>query len=238
MSAPLAVVTGGSGGLGRACAGVLVARGYDVVLTARNAKALEASAREIGARWIVADCSLEQDVTSLMDQAGMPAVLVHAAGILEGTFVREQPVSTWDHVLEVNLRSAYLVTRAALQGMEAGGRIIYISSTAGLKGMKGLSAYSASKAAIAALAQSVAAEVEREGIAVHLVTPAPVRTAMIDPDAKLKMWLLEPEDVASAVAWLVSLHPRVVVREVVLRSVATGPFAPEPIGQKEQHNDG
>jgi NAD(P)-dependent dehydrogenase (short-subunit alcohol dehydrogenase family) len=81
-----------------------------------------------------------------------------------------------------------------------------------------------------ALAQSLAGEVERDGIAVHLLVPAPVRTDMIDPDQGPTMWLLEPEDVASAVAWLDSLPPRVVVRELVMRSVATGPFAPEPVG--------
>lgn len=234
MTSPIALVTGGSGGIGLACARVLVTRGYDTVLTARHAETLEEHAAELGARWVAADCSIEADVAHLLEQTGTPKLVVHAAGILEGTFVRDQPVSTWDHVLETNLRSAYLVTRAVLQRMQAGGRIIYISSTAGLKGMKGLSAYSASKAAIAALAQSVAAEVERDGIGVHLVTPAPVRTGMIDPDTSLKMWLLEPDDVASTVAWLDSLHPRVVIREVVLRSVATGPFAPEPIGQVER----
>lgn len=237
MSSRVAIVTGGSGGIGRACAEVLVARGYDVVLTARTAAALEATAKELGTRWITADCTEEDDVNRLVEEAGTPAVVIHAAGVLEGTFVRDQPVATWDHVIQANLRSAYLVTRAVLARMQAGGRIIYISSTAGLKGMKGLSAYSASKAGIGALAQSVAAEVERDGIAVHLVTPAPVRTPMIDPNTKLKMWLLEPEDVAGTVAWLDSLHPRVVVREVVLRSVATGPFAPTPLGEKERPDE-
>ena len=96
--------------------------------------------------------------------------------------------------------------------------------------MRGLTAYSASKAGLGALAQSVAAEVERDGINVHLVTPAPVRTDMIDPQSGLEMWLLEPEDVASAVGWLDSLHPRVVVREVIMRSATKGPFAPDSVG--------
>ncbi len=232
MSARSAVVTGGSGGIGRACARVLLDRGYDVVLTARNASRLEAAARDLGARWAAADSADPEGVERVMEVAGRPAIVVHAAGILEGTFVRDQSVEIFDRVLEANLRSAYVVTKAALARMEAGGRIIYISSTAGLKGMKGLTAYSASKSGLGALAQSVAAEVERDGIAVHLVTPAPVRTDMIDPESGLTMWLLEPEDVASAVAWLDSLHPRVVVREIVLRSVVKGPFAPEPVGKR------
>jgi NAD(P)-dependent dehydrogenase (short-subunit alcohol dehydrogenase family) len=181
---------------------------------------------------VAADCTRPEEVERVMAEAGDPTVVVHAAGILSGTFVSDQPVEEFDRVLEANLRSAYVVTKAALARMSAGARLIYISSTAGLKGMKGLTAYSASKAGLGALAQSVAAEVERDGIAVHLVTPAPVRTDMIDPNSGLEMWLLEPEDVASAVGWLDGLHPRVVVREVVMRSVTKGPFAPEPVGRR------
>jgi NAD(P)-dependent dehydrogenase (short-subunit alcohol dehydrogenase family) len=228
----VAVVTGGSGGIGRACAEVLVGRGYDVVLTARNPERLERAAREVGARWVAADATSPDDIERVFDEAGEAAVVVHAAGILDGGSVESQPVETFDRVIDANLRSAYVVTRAALGRMKAGSRLIYISSTAGLKGQKGRSAYSASKAGMNALAQSVAGEVEPLGIAVHLVTPAPVRTDMIDMNSSLRMWLLEPEDVASAVAWLDSLHPRVVVREIVMRSAAEGPFAPEPLGSK------
>jgi NAD(P)-dependent dehydrogenase (short-subunit alcohol dehydrogenase family) len=230
VSARVAVVTGGSGGIGKACAAVLVERGYDVVLVARNAERLAAAAEEIGAHFVAADCTRTDEVEQVMEAAGAPDMVVHASGILAGTFVSDQSAEEFDRVLEANLRSAYVVTKAALSRMEAGSRLIYISSTAGLKGMKGLTAYSASKAGLGALAQSVAAEVERDGINVHLVTPAPVRTEMIDPDSGLEMWLLEPEDVASAVGWLDSLHPRVVVREVIMRSATKGPFAPDSVG--------
>jgi NAD(P)-dependent dehydrogenase (short-subunit alcohol dehydrogenase family) len=229
-TAPVALITGGSGDIGRACAHVLAARGYDVVLSARRADRLEAAAAEVGARWVAGDATEESDAERIVAEAGDVALLVCASGILEGTFIRKQPVEVFDRVLRANLRSAYLVTQSALARMTQAGRIIYVSSTAGLKGMKGLTAYSSAKAGMNALAQSVAAEVERDGIAVHLVTPAPVRTAMIDPNQGPTMWLLEPEDVASAVGWLDTLPPRVVVRELVLRSVATGPFAPEPVG--------
>lgn len=230
----VAVVTGGSGGIGRACAAVLVERGYDVTLTARRPEPLERTAAELGARrWVPADAADEDSFAEVVDDLDRVDVLVHAAGTLEGTFVRKQPVETFDKVLNANLRSTYVVTRAVLDKMQAGGRIIYISSTAGLKGMMGLTAYSSSKAGMNAVAQSLAAEVEPDGIAVHLVTPAPVRTAMIPTDEPLPtMWLLEPEDVASAVAWLDSLPPHVVVREIVMRSVSTGPYAPEPVGDR------
>jgi NAD(P)-dependent dehydrogenase (short-subunit alcohol dehydrogenase family) len=232
MSGRRAVITGGSGGIGRACAEALATRGYELLLVARRAEPLQQTADALGARWIAADCRQEADVARLAAAAGQVDLLVHAAGVLEGTFVSEQPVETFDRVIESNLRAAYLVTRALLPAMGPGSRLVFVSSTAGITGMKGLSAYSASKAALGELAHSLSLELERDGIAVHVVAPAPVRTDMIDPATKRKMWLLEPEDVASAVAWLDSLHPRVRVREVVLRSVTGGPFAPEPIGER------
>jgi len=231
MKRGIAVITGGSGGIGRACAMGLMQMGYEVVLSARKQEPLAKVASELGCKYVVGDSAEEADARALFQAVEAPRLVVHAAGILAGTFVSEQPVETFDEVLRANLRSAYLVTKYALEKMSAGSRIIFISSTAGLKGMKGLTAYSASKAGMEALAQSVAAEVERFGIGVHLVTPGPVRTAMIDPSHGPTMWLLEPEDVASAVCWLAGLSPRVVVREIVMRSVAEGPFAPEPVGK-------
>ncbi|MHB1582879.1 MAG: SDR family oxidoreductase [Acidimicrobiales bacterium] len=227
-----AVITGGSGGIGRACAGILAARGYELLLVARRPGPLEQAAEALGARWVAADCRRADDLARVVEAAGRVDLLVQAAGVLDGTFVSDQPVETFDRVLDANLRSAYLVTRALLPSMGAGGRIVFVSSTAGITGMKGLSAYSASKAALGELAHSLSLELERDGIAVHVVAPAPVRTEMIDLGSKRRMWLLEPEDVASAVAWLDTLHPRVKVREVVLRSVTAGPFAPEPIGER------
>lgn len=224
----VAIVTGGSGGIGRACAKVLVDRGYDVVIAARREQPLEATAKELNCRWVVADCSIEEDVRHLFAEAGPPKMVVHSAGGLEGTVVRDQPAEVFEGLFRANLLSAYHVTRAALQTMGAGCRLVYISSTAGIKGMPGMSAYAASKAGLVALAQSVAGEVEEDGIGVHIVTPGPVRTAMIGSGQGRKQWPLEPEDVASAVAWLADLDPRVVVREVVMRCAIRGPFAPDP----------
>lgn len=225
----VAIVTGGSGGIGRACAAALAARGYDVVVTARNEPALADAAKALDCRSVVADCSIEEEAARLVELAGAPRMLVHAAGTLEGTLVREQPGAVMEKMFRANLLSAYNVTHAALPTMGPGARIVFISSAAGLKGMGGMSAYSASKAGLAAFAQSLAAEVEQDGIGVHLVTPGPVRTPMIKPGQGVRQWPLEPEDVASAVVWLDSLHPRVVVREIIMRSTARGPFAPESL---------
>jgi NAD(P)-dependent dehydrogenase (short-subunit alcohol dehydrogenase family) len=232
MAEPTAIITGGSGGIGKACARGLRDRGYDVLLVARRPTPLRTAAEEIGARWLTADCTSEDDVARIMDAAASPAVLVHAAGLVEGADLRNQPPDLFDRVIEANLRASYLITRAILPRMNPGGRLFFLSSTAALKGVRGFSAYSAAKAGMNAFANAIASEVEGDGIGVHLITPAPVRTEMLSTAAHGDLWLLEPEDVASAVLWIDSLPPRVVIREVVMRSAMTGPFAPRPLPAK------
>lgn len=223
-SKPVAVVTGGSGGIGFACGELLAQRGYDVLLTARREGPLKEAADRLGCRWKVADCSIEADVDALYDGETSVAVVVHAAGGYEGTLVRRQPVDVLDRVLAANLRSAYLIGSKALPLMKDGGRIVFISSTAG-RGTPTLSAYSASKAGLNAFAIALAGEVEKHGIAVHLVTPGPVDTPMFG-DYVANVPTLHSADVARAVGWLEELPPHVVLREIVLEPVTTGPHVP------------
>ncbi len=228
---PVAIVTGGSGGIGFACGQLLVKRGYDVVLTARREGPLREAAEALGCRWKPADCSVEADVNSLYDGESAVALVVHAAGLYEGTLVRRQSVDVVDRVLAANLRSAYLVASKALPLMSAGGRIIFVSSVAS-RGQPTLSAYSMSKAGGNALAISLAGEVEKHGIGVHLVTPGPVDTPMFG-DYVANVPTLRAGDVARAVGWLEELPPHVVLREIVLEPVTSGPFVPKPEDMSE-----
>ena len=224
MTAPVAVVTGGSGGIGFACGELLAKRGYDVLLTARRRAPLEEAAGRLGCRWKVADCSVEADVDGLYDGESDVAFVVHAAGGYEGTLVRRQPVDVLDRVLAANLRSAYLIASKALPLMSAGARIVFISSTAS-RGTPTLSAYSASKAGLNAMAIALAGEVEKHGIGVHLVTPGPVDTPMFG-DYVANVPTLAAADVARAVGWLEELPQHVVLREIVMEPVTSGPFLP------------
>ena len=224
--APVAVVTGGSGGIGFACAQLLVKRGYDVLLTARREGPLREAAESIGARWKTADCSVEEDVDALYDGETSVAMVVHAAGLYEGTLVRRQSVDVVDRVLAANLRSAYLIASKALPLMSAGARIVFISSVAS-RGEPTLSAYSMSKAGENALAIALAGEVEKHGIGVHLVTPGPVDTPMFG-DYVSNVPTLRADDVARAVGWLEEMPPHVVLSEIVLEPVRQGPFVPKP----------
>jgi NAD(P)-dependent dehydrogenase (short-subunit alcohol dehydrogenase family) len=224
----IAVVTGGSGGIGAACGEALRAAGYDVVLTARRPEPLRAAAERLGARWVAADCADEEQFAAVVAAVDHVDFFVHAAGILDGTFVRKEAPDTFDRVIRANLRSAFVATHLLLPKMAPGGRIVFISSTAGYQGMKGRAAYSASKAGINAFARSLAAEVARDGLNVHVVAPAPVDTPMLDR-VTFPMHVLQARDVGDVIGFLDRLDPSVVLPEIVLRAADEGPLASEPI---------
>jgi NAD(P)-dependent dehydrogenase (short-subunit alcohol dehydrogenase family) len=224
----VAVVTGGTGGIGFACAEALAARGYELVLSARRAEPLQAAAEKLGARWVAADSADETSFAAVVDSVDRIDLLVHAAGILAGTFVRKERVETFDEVIRANLRSTFVVAHGVLPKMDVGGRIIFISSSASVQPMRSRSAYTASKAGQNAFARALADEVARDGINVNVVIPAPVDTPMLE-DVTFPMHTLQTKDVADAVVFLDSLAPSVVLPEIFLRAADEGPLAPEPV---------
>jgi NAD(P)-dependent dehydrogenase (short-subunit alcohol dehydrogenase family) len=210
-----AIVTGGSGGIGLAIAEGLVGRGYDVVITARTEAKLRAAAERIGARYVVADGADEEQMARVADTVEAVHLLVHSAGILKGTFLRKLSLDDLDQVLSANLRSAFVTTQAVLPKMPVGGRLIYIGSSASKEPMKGRTAYSASKAGLDAFAYALRREVSRDGINVNVVIPAPVETDILE-EVTFEMVALQASDVVDAVLFLDSLHPRVVVPEILM----------------------
>lgn len=221
-----ALITGGSSGIGFAVAELLSSRGYDLVLNARREAPLREAAGTVGASWVVGDSADETDAAAIAEAAGAVDLLVHAAGMMEGTFVRKESVTTFDAVVRANLRSAFMITNAVLPAMPEGGRIVFLSSSSAHAPQPGKAGYSASKAGLNAFALALAGEVERDGIAVHTVTPAPVATPMLD-SVHFPMHALDVEQVAGAVVWLDTLDPSVVLPELELRATTEGPFAPE-----------
>ena len=223
----VAVVTGGSSGIGLGVARNLAARGHEVVLTARRREPLEAAAAEVGGRAVVADVTDPASMAAVVAAAGRVDLVVHAAGVMAGTFVRKETVAGFESVLRTNLTSAFVVAHAALPAMGPGGRLVFLSSSSAHAPHPGRSAYSASKAGLNAFSLALAQEVERDGISVHVVTTGPVATPMLD-DVRFPMRTLAVDDVARAVAWLDELPPHVVLPEIRVEAVGSGPFAPEP----------
>ena len=223
-----ALVTGGSGGIGKACARKLCELGYDVVLSARRVDPLRAAAEEFGARYIAADAADAKGFAQAIDALETIDLVVHAAGTLGGTYARKQTFEQWQAIISANLDSCFVVTAAVLPRMRAGSRLVFISSSAAHEPMMARTAYSASKAGMNAFARALALEVDRDGIAVHIVTPGPVETEMLQ-DVPFEMYAIQVSDVAEAVAWLDTVDPSVDLPEIRLNAVRRGPFAREPV---------
>src|ERR1700727_291930 len=228
IGARTALVTGGSGGIGKACAAKLCELGYDVVLSARRVDPLRAAAEEIGARYIAADASDPVGFVQAISPLETIDLVVHAAGTLGGTYARKQTFEQWQAIISAKLDSCFVLTSAALPKMRAGSRFIFISSSAAHEPMMARTAYSASKAGMNAFARALALEVDRDGIAVHIVTPGPVETDMLQ-DVPFEMYAIRATDVAEAVAWLDTVDPSVDLPEIRLHAITRGPAAREPV---------
>ncbi|MBI4494273.1 MAG: 3-oxoacyl-[acyl-carrier-protein] reductase [Chloroflexi bacterium] len=220
----VALVTGGSRGIGRAVAERLAAGGADVALSYRsNAEAAAEVAAAIerqGRRVHVAqsDVSQLQQVEALVRQTleafGRIDILVNNAGITRDTLLLRMSEQDWDAVLETNLKGTYLCTKAVLRSMirQRYGRIVNLSSVSGIVGNAGQANYAASKAGLIGFTRAVAREVASRGITANAVAPGYIHTdiwAPVGETARQKMLELiplgrtgTPAEVAEAVAFL------------------------------------
>jgi 3-oxoacyl-[acyl-carrier protein] reductase len=222
----VAVITGGTRGIGLAIAKRLAADGYDLLLTYRGdaeaAKAAKAELAGSGRRVeiIAADVSTAdgagEAIETAMRELVRIDVLVNNAGITRDTLIMRMSDADWDDVLATNLKGAFLSSRAAVRPMlrQRSGRIVNITSVVGQAGNAGQTNYAAAKAGLIGLTKSLAKEVGSRGITVNAVAPGYIETRLTEvlPD-ELKAKLLEqtplarlgtPEDVAGAVSFLVS----------------------------------
>lgn len=221
----VAVVTGASRGIGRSLALIMAAQGAKLVLSARNAEALAQLVEEIQAAGgsavaVAGDVSSAAAANELIE-AGVQAfgridVLVNNAGITRDALLLRMKDEDWDEVLNINLKGAFLCTRAAAKVMskQRFGRIINISSVVGEMGNPGQANYCASKAGLLGLTKSVARELARRNVTVNAITPGFIVTDMTEalPEktreelaAQIPLGRLgSAEDIAHAVVFLAS----------------------------------
>ncbi len=194
LSGKVALVTGASGGIGRAIGEALHAEGAAVALSGRQEEALEALVQRLGSRAAALPCDLaDRDAVAALperaaDALGPVSILVHCAGLTRDGLALRMKDEDWQAVLEVNLGAGFVLARACLRGMLRArwGRLIFITSVVGSTGNPGQANYAASKAGLAGMAKALAAETASRGVTANCIAPGFIESAMTDalPEAR------------------------------------------------------
>ncbi|MFT5141642.1 MAG: NAD(P)-dependent dehydrogenase (short-subunit alcohol dehydrogenase family) [Rhodothermales bacterium] len=222
------VITGASQGIGAAIARALASPGATVCLVSRTEEKLEAVAsqcREAGAQAFVFPCDVtSQDEVRRMaaqvcDTVGVPDTVVNNAGSFIPGSLAETEASVFRSQLEVNLTSAFLVTRAFLPGLvlRGSGHLVFMGSVASVRGYAGGIAYCAAKHGLLGLARGVREETREAGVRVTTILPGATLTPSWDGADIPSDRFMPPEDIAAAVQSVLAMSGRTVVEEVLLR---------------------
>jgi NAD(P)-dependent dehydrogenase (short-subunit alcohol dehydrogenase family) len=176
----IALVTGGTAGIGLACARLLADAGATVLITGRNRERGAAAAAAIGGdvRFIQADMADLASVAALVEQSSQVDILVNNAATFPGAMTVEQDVASFESTFDTNVRGTYFLVAGLVPGMldRGHGSIINVTSMVASKGVPGASVYSASKAAVESLTRTWAAEFGPRGVRVNTVAPGPTNT--------------------------------------------------------------
>jgi len=230
-----ALITGASHGLGLAIARALTAEGAAVACVARPSAQLDAAVASLtaaGARAIAAPADVTQaaQVATAVRAAadafdGLDIVVLNAGTWLGGS-VTETSEATWDLLIGLNLKHAFLTLHEALPHLKrrGGGTIVGISSIGGVVGLAGSPAYAASKWGLRGLLESVALDVRAQGIRVSIVAPHNINSAgrAIAPASADRVHSIEPADIAALVAHICTAPPYVSIGNVSIWPLAAG----------------
>jgi 3-oxoacyl-[acyl-carrier protein] reductase len=236
LNGKCALITGSGQGIGKEIAVTLAKAGANIGVSDINLEAAQATADEIAKEFSVKTIALKANVASedevkamvkdFVAEMGSIDILVNNAGITKDGLIMRMKESDWDAVLNVNLKSAFLCTKAASRPMmKTGGRIINIASISGVIGLPGQANYSASKAGMIGMTKAVAKELASKNVTVNAVAPGFIRTAMTDKlsddvikgyeDAIPMSRMGVPSDIANTVLFLASDLASYVTGQVV-----------------------
>ena len=237
LAGRVAIVTGAGRGIGRSIALALARHGAAVALAARTRSELASVQAEIEgmgerAASFRTDVSAEGDVIALVRDTvalfGRLDIVVNNAGI--GVFkpLLDTTVEEWDEIMAVNARGPFLVCREAIPYLrqQTGACIINIVSVVGVKGYANQAAYSASKHALLGMTKALAREVQADGIRVHAICPGGVDTGLASqarPDLDRSL-LIQPDEIADIVLFLVTRQGNAVIDEVHVRRASATPW--------------
>ena len=227
LAGQVALVTGASRGLGAAIARALAAEGAKLACVARAGRELDETVASLAARGVEAiaapadvtrDADVAAAVRGVLDRWGRIDVLVLNAGTWKGSPIAETSEETWDQLMNLNAKGAFLALRHALPAMIAAkrGSVIGIASIGALVGSAGSGAYSASKFALRGLLESAALELKPHHVRVSVVYPHNINSAgrAIEPGSDEREKNLEPDDIAALVAHVASAPAHVAMPHV------------------------
>jgi len=228
LDGKIALVTGASRGIGLAIARRMASMGARVSLCGRNAKQLESAANECrrtGSEAIAIEADvtrpadLDNLVTTTQRSLGPIEILINNSGIGYFAPVQDADTSKWDSVLDTNLKAVFLLSHAVAPGMIRMGRghIVNIASLAGKNTFSGGAVYCASKWGLLGLTGCMAEDLRAHGIRVSAICPGSVATDFSFPSGRDKSKMLQPDDVAHAVAAILTQSPQSFMSEVLLR---------------------
>jgi NAD(P)-dependent dehydrogenase (short-subunit alcohol dehydrogenase family) len=222
----LAVVTGGSSGIGLAIARMLRDEGFELTLASRTREKIEAAAAELGAHAVAADVGREEDcirvVAEHKNRFGGLDLLVNSAGIGIAGTVESLQAKHIDLQLGVNLRGLLLVTREAIPLLkETKGWVVNLASIAGTTPTPGLTVYGATKAAVIALTRSMNAELDGDGVRAIAICPGFVDTPMAQWSGIEPSEMIQPQDCAEIVRMCLRLSPHARIPQVVVERVGS-----------------
>lgn len=186
LHSKIAVVTGGSSGIGFAIAERFIREGATVYITGRRTAELEAAARKLGdrAKTVQSDVSdlesLDRLFSTVREAEGRLDVLVANAGVIASSEIRDAAEEHFDSMFDINVKGTYFTLQKAIPLMGDGGSIILVSSCLATKGLSGHSVYNATKAAVRSLVRTAASELLTSGIRVNTLSPGPVDTPIIE----------------------------------------------------------
>ena len=226
-----ALITGASSGIGLAIARALGQDGYGITVSARRPEKLEEAAKELEAdgleiQSVPANMAKDEDIANLVakhkERFGRLDVLVNNAGVGIGGPIEGYETKKLDMQLDVNLRSVYLTTRDCIPMLKEAGKehskalIVNTASIAGKMGQPWLAAYSATKAGVVGLSQAMHGELGNDGVQVTAFCPGFVATPMTDwvEGEVPKDEMIQPEDIAEAVRFLLRTSANCVVPEI------------------------
>lgn len=229
LNGKVAVVTGGTKGIGLAIAEALVANGVAVFVCARNTNEVEACVKDLSSRGKIAgtacDVRDENSVVRMLEECekafGATDILVNNAGIgIMGKTVEEITPDEFRATLETNLFGVYYACHFAIPKIKkrGGGYIINISSLAGQNPHPKMAAYNASKYALNGFTEAMMQELRQDNIKVSYICPGSVNTAFgNDTPSSEKAWQIQPEDIAQIVIGLLQMDPRTLPSKVEVR---------------------